>query len=215
MSYRTRKNAAWIAWARGLRDACVENATAWQLEETWLQPLSSLVNAATEAYEVNAPKMTKNHATVAAKNEAFTRLKEFLRVFILRLIADTRISDEQLVAMGLRARDRKYKGPLPRPSKEPMLEVFAGKHHVLDAYVSAEQLGRATTRVRENRNYSIVIRYKIEGEEVWREVHSSRLHAYLMFEPGQEGKRVTLTAAWINSRFERGPWSNEVTVIIN
>ncbi|MDR2414747.1 MAG: hypothetical protein LBD64_07160 [Odoribacteraceae bacterium] len=215
MSYRIRKDSKWIAWARALRDACVANATAWGLDETWLKPLSALVDEATKAYEANAPKSTKSHATVAVKDEAFRKLKEFLSLFILQLTSNTRVSGEQLVAMGLGPREKTSKNPLPRPSKAPMLEAFTGRHHVVDTYVSAEQHGHAITRVRENKSYSTLIRFKIEGEEGWNEMPSSRLHARLTFDESQLGKRVTLMAAWINRRFEHGPWSNEVTVIIN
>jgi hypothetical protein len=171
--------------------------------------------AATSAYDANALKETRNHQSVAAKDEAFRKLKEFLQVFILLLMANEKISNEQLVAMGLHSREHAHKDPLPKPTKTPMLEAFSGKHHEMDVYVTAEQLGNTTTYTRENALYSVVLRYKMEGEEEWKEIHSSRLHVHLTFDESHVKKQVKMMAAWVNPRFEYGPWSEEVTVIIN
>jgi hypothetical protein len=180
-----------------------------------LTEFSSLYNTANAAYEANATIEEKNHKTVVAKNEAFKFLREFLRMFIFTLIANRKITNGQLVAMGLRSREYTRREPLPRPPKAPFLEAFTGRRYTIDAYVSAEQLGNTAIYVRERRGYTVVIKYKVEGEDEWREIHSSRLHVRVDFAADEVKKHVTLTAAWSNPRFEYGPWSKEVTVLVN
>jgi hypothetical protein len=215
MQNKIKKDSEWIAWVQQLYATCVNNATEWGLETSQLTKLSTLYNTANAAYEANAPLEARNHKTASAKDEAFKFLHEFLSVFILSLTANLKITNGQLVAMGLNSREHHHKDPLPRPPKAPFLEAFAGKHHVIDAYVSAEQLGNTTTYVREEPRYTVILKYKFEGEDEWHEVHSTRLHIRLDFTAADVQKHVTLTAAWSNPRFEYGPWSNEVTVLVN
>ncbi|MDR2413523.1 MAG: hypothetical protein LBD64_00865 [Odoribacteraceae bacterium] len=214
MGYLTTKNSTWIEWVKGFYATCIENANVWELDEKWLKILSTLVGEAVEAYETNLPWKTRNHETVVAKNEAFEKLRMFLRKSIPVLFANPRISNERLVDMGFRSRERVRPRTLPRPSKSPMLAAVCGKQQVVDIYTSAEPLDRSI-RVRENEGYSIIIRYKIEGEVAWHELYSSLLHVQLPFGARDVKKRLTLMVAWVNPRLERGPWSASTTVIIS
>jgi hypothetical protein len=59
-----------------------------------------------------------------------------------------------------------------------------------------------------------MLRYKKEGDADYKTVVSTRLHHTLFFERDDEGKRVTLSAAWVNPRLEAGPWSDEISEVI-
>ncbi|MDR2359653.1 MAG: hypothetical protein LBD87_07660, partial [Prevotellaceae bacterium] len=59
------------------------------------------------------------------------------------------------------------------------------------------------------------VRYRKEDCEEWHSGYSTRLHTDLFFNGEDSGKRLILMAAWINPRLQQGPWSNEITVLIN
>jgi hypothetical protein len=59
-----------------------------------------------------------------------------------------------------------------------------------------------------------MLRYKIEGDADYRTVISTRLHHTLFFEQIDEGKRISLSAAWVNPRLEPGPWCEEMAEVI-
>jgi hypothetical protein len=52
------------------------------------------------------------------------------------------------------------------------------------------------------------------GGDAWQTVVSTRLHHTIFFEHDDEGKRITLSAAWVNPRFEPGPWCEEISEVI-
>jgi hypothetical protein len=215
MRRRILKDSEWIAWLWALYTAVSKNKTAWGIPDALLQQLSILANAARSAYNENSNPGTKNHATAAAKDEAFERVKEFLVTFLPSLIANDKIGNEELEAIGLHTRRVVRASALSRPPHAPELEVIAGKQHELDAYASIPRLGQSTSRLKEHEEYALFLRYKREDETTWSEKYSSRMHVRLVFGEEHVGKSVTVTAAWVNPRFEHGPWSAQVTAIIN
>ncbi|MDR0544575.1 MAG: hypothetical protein LBG30_04425 [Odoribacteraceae bacterium] len=209
------KDSEWIAWAQKFNTDCTTNATALKLTTAQLQAMGILVYDAKTAYDANSVRGSRTHATVAAKNAAFKALRAHISALILTLVGNEAIPNELLDSLGLPTRIHTSHEPKPAPSHTPDLKVESGQHHVVDAYVSNPQHGQATTYARAPEEHSIAIRLKFEGEEGWREQHSSRLHTRLIFTDAEVGKRLSIQAAWTNARFEHGPWSDVVTVIIN
>jgi hypothetical protein len=59
------------------------------------------------------------------------------------------------------------------------------------------------------------VRYRREGDDVWHSEFSTRLHVLLPFDDADRGKRLIVSAAWINPRFQHGPWSTDLSALIN
>ncbi|MDR3194931.1 MAG: hypothetical protein LBT76_06550, partial [Tannerella sp.] len=85
----------------------------------------------------------------------------------------------------------------------------------IKAYVTNGQYGHPVPSLGEMGYGGFVFRYLVEGEADWHEALSTGLHVTVQFDDGQRGKRVTCTAAWFNPRLERGPHSEEVTLIVS
>ncbi|MDR0543993.1 MAG: hypothetical protein LBG30_01400 [Odoribacteraceae bacterium] len=210
-----RRDAEWIAWAQKFNTDCTTNATALKLTVAQLQELGSLIYDAKTAYDANSVRTTRNHATAAVKKAAFKVLRNHISALVMTLVGNEAIPNELLDSLGLPTRIHTGHTPKPAPTHTPDLKVESGQHHVVDAFASNPQHGQATTYARAPEEQGVVIRLKLEGEDVWREEHTSRLHTRFTFTDAEVGKRLSLQAAWLNHRMKHGPWSDVVTVIIN
>jgi hypothetical protein len=169
---------------------------------------------ANTAYAANSDKATKNAVTVANKNAALGELKHTMGTFIDYLELNTQVPDAALDAMGLRPRQRHAHQPLPRPTEQLVLTTKK-QHDEITVYAARPEQDHPTAGVGPAHYHGFALRYRVEGEgEVEKTVISTRLHHTLFFERADEGKRVTLSAAWVNPRLETGPWCGEISEII-
>jgi hypothetical protein len=210
-----RRDTEYISWAENLHGQCVAGSAAWGLDEKVMQKFTTLYNKAREAYDRNLNKATKNYATSSAKSLSFQALRDFMRFFIPMLLGNMEIPNVDIITMGLPSRDRHAREPNPPSTRAPALNVLPGKHRWLDVYASVPSRGHPGKYAREKGERGIVLRYKVEGDNHWQESYHSRLHVSLLFEKEQVGKNLTIAGAWVNTCFKRGPWSDEITVLIN
>ncbi|MDR3197454.1 MAG: hypothetical protein LBU34_06240, partial [Planctomycetaceae bacterium] len=82
-------------------------------------------------------------------------------------------------------------------------------------YVSTLQHAHPTQFISDTKYGGFLLRYKFEGETVWKTLISTKLHYTLSFTEEEVGKCIAMQAAWVNTRMQPGPWSDEVKVIIN
>ncbi|MDR2126979.1 MAG: hypothetical protein LBP63_09140, partial [Prevotellaceae bacterium] len=101
----------------------------------------------------------------------------------------------------------------PRPDKKILLSIIK-QHDEMTIYAALPELGHPTSSVGPSEYHGFIIRHKLEGEEKYQTVVSTRLHHTLFFDHADEGKRVLISAAWVNPRLEPGPWSDEISEII-
>jgi hypothetical protein len=66
----------------------------------------------------------------------------------------------------------------------------------------------------ENAYGGFTVRWRLEGETQDHTETVERLHLTLHFAREDEGKKVILSAAWVNPRLEPGPFSPDVTEIL-
>jgi hypothetical protein len=209
------KDAEFIAWAKNVSAQCVANQATWHLDANAVYTCESLTLNADAAYAANANPETSNHLTATNKKESFKALKSFLGIFVMSLVSNLNIPNSELVAMGLPSREHHAHEPLPRPTVAPNIYAVTGQHYVVTVYVEIPQHGHPSSYLTQHGFHGFVLRYRKDGESEWREVHSTRLHTTLTFEEADEAKHLFLSAAWINPRLERGPWSDEIRVLIN
>jgi hypothetical protein len=134
-------------------------------------------------------------------------------MFINFLESNTRVPDEALAAMSLRPRHPHAHQPKPAPAEAPVLTVITGQHHDLTAYVSTLQHGHPTEYL--GAYHGFLLKYQFEGETEVHQLVSTRKHRTLIFDEKSEGKYIKLSAAWVNTRIEPGPWSEEVRELVN
>jgi hypothetical protein len=207
-----RPDAQFLAQANSINSQCHAHEAGWGIDPARLATFDLLLANANTTYAANSNKATKNAITVINKNAAFGELKHDLAMFINYLEGDTDVPEEALALMGLRPRQHHAHRPLPRPAEPPALSTKK-QHDEITVYVMRPGHDHPTVGVESLYHYGFALRYRIEGE-MEQTVISTRLHHTLFFECTDEGKRVFLSVAWINPRFETGPWSDEISEII-
>ncbi|MDR2362335.1 MAG: hypothetical protein LBD91_06355 [Prevotellaceae bacterium] len=207
------RDAEYIAWARNIKNRCVAQMEEWDLYPAQVARLTTLFDSADAAYEASLNPETANRHTVSIKQVAFSDLRVFFNTYINVLVANENISESDLRGMGLPSRAHHFYEPLPVPGDVPEVGAVVGQHHDINVYVAIPQHGQPSEFLTRKGYYGFVLRYRKDGDTEWREEHSTRLHITLLFEHEDEGKRLTLTAAWINPRIQHGPWSDEISVL--
>jgi hypothetical protein len=209
------KDGEFIAWTANIYEECAKHATEWVLSMPLLTQFGTLYEIANSTYLVNSNKEHRNKATATAKDAAFLALKQFLTSFVNLLEGNLSVPDEAIDAMGLRPRHKHANQPIPVPTETPVLTAVVGQHHDIVVYISTLQHGHPTAHLRNGIFAGFILKYKVEGEEQWQTVISTKLHHTLIFSENEEGKHILLQAAWVNPRIQNGPWSEEVQELIN
>ncbi|MDR1681307.1 MAG: hypothetical protein LBS12_05945 [Prevotellaceae bacterium] len=203
------RSSDFIAWVMNLVQRCTEHQPDWQIDTALLSQFQELSQRAETAYTINSNREEANHRTAVEKRLAFANLRRFIGPFVGALRANMRISEADLEAMGLPPRTRAHHEPLPPPDEAPMVVVIPKSGHRIFVYAAVPQSDHPTESTGKKGTRGFIIRYRIDGDEEWREVYSSRRRGILQFDEGDEGKRITLAASWLNPRMQHGPWSAE------
>jgi hypothetical protein len=201
-----------MALATTINEQCNQNASEWYIDPDKLKAFNGLLTNAQNAYNANNDKATKNAITSANKKAAFGELKHFLGSFIDYLEVNTYVPDQALAYMGLRSREHHAHQPLPRPQDEIVISVRK-QHDEMTIYAAIPEKDHPTDGVGPAKYHGFMIRYREEGKD-YIMIASTRLHHTIFFERDDEGKRIFISAAWINPRLETGPWSDEISEII-
>jgi hypothetical protein len=204
-----------IAWAQSLYTLCAEHKEEWGLNPVSLQKLDVLVREAAVAYENNLLPDTRNRISRVNKTTAVAALRSFLRLFVPVFRANEAVDERYLGVLGMPPRKRHARMPLPAPKEEPEINVLTKQDHEIRVHVSVPSYGHPVESATRKAYHGFVARYLKEGNTEWQDVYSTRLHTDIMFKDEDQGKRVTIKAAWINPRLQHGPWSKDMNVLIN
>ena len=202
-----------LAHANTVNDQCKTHAVEWKLDPERLASLNLLVTNANTAYAANSDTAARNLITSTNKKIAFGELKHFLSLFVDYLEGTLSVPDEALAVMGLRPRTHKAHEPQSRIEDAPMLKVVK-LHDEMTVYVAQTELGHPTQSTKKKKYFGFKLRWRFEDETHYRIELSTRLHFTLHFDREDETKRVIIAAAWINSRLEEGPWSEDITEVV-
>jgi hypothetical protein len=204
------------SWQKSLLRQCTEDTTTWGLDTAMMTQFKAQSDRADLLYRNNLDPSLKNKQTKAYKDEGFHTLKEFIRNTLYpALKANGKVKNADLVSMGFPSREYTAHEPAPVPDEAPIPTCLVGQLHDVTVYAGRPQHAHSTETQRKKGFYGYIIRFRVDGEAEWSEEMSTRLKYVLTFPAGHRGKNVTLMLAWINPRLQRGPWSAEVTVLIN
>ena len=207
-----KPDAQFLAQANTISEQCHAHLE-WNTDPQRQSTLDALLSNANNSYKLNLDKATKNAITPANKKKDFGELKHFLGTFIDYLEVNTDVPDAALQFMALRSREHHASKPLPRPDKQPGISIVK-LHDELTVYVAQPEHDQPTQGVAPERYHGFIIRTRWDGEDAYQTVLSTRLHHTLFFERADEGKRIFISAAWVNPRLEPGTWCEEIAEYI-
>jgi hypothetical protein len=211
---RPRKDHEYLSWSQNIETQCTSHED-WGIPADSLSTLSTLNSNADTAYKINLNRETANHHTAVSKQVNFRALKSFMGDFVLSLRANSNVPDGELVSMDIPSREHHAHAPLPVPPEPPTIQVVTGFHGEITVYVEIPQEGHPSTYMSRKGYHGFKVAYLVEGETIWRDSQTTRLHLTLPFDSEDVGKKVTIKAAWTNPRLQHGPWSDEHHVLVN
>lgn len=168
-------------------------------------------------YPAHRAAQTQARATRAAKDLARRALETAARALARQLQASPAVDDGERKALGLTVSDRVRTRVRP-PTTRPLVKVDASDRgrHIIHFY----DLGKTTRKARP---------HGVIGAEIWVAIGpvaptdprgytllgmDSRSPYTAEFSPQDAGKTAHYMLRWVNTRGERGPWSETVSATI-
>ena len=218
--YMPRPDGNFAAWANQYYDAVVKWWNANELEVTDLKPLEEALVTWAAAYPAHVAAQQRAEGARQAKDSARRELERQVRPISNFVQTYFNTSNADRAEMGITVRDTSP-SPAPAPTTRPLALVQSGQRltHQL-------RLVDESTPTRRARPAGVL------GAEVWVKLvdadqptptNPAALTFLTMttkptfradFKPGEGGKTAVYMARWINTRGEKGPWSEITTATV-
>jgi hypothetical protein len=195
---------------------CTLKRTLWGIPGVALTELTEVKDAAVEALALVKDKSTRTPVTVARCKAAFVALKAFMRDFKRRFFICPPLTNEDVVALGLKPHDV-HPTPSGKPTAHATVEVSLAGQNQLGlrfVYVSGDPNDPA--------NKSFRVAYLVVGpgeapptdpEQLIHSFSTQRKKELMEFPFADSGKRVFICVRLENGR-EVGGWGPMVSAII-
>jgi hypothetical protein len=206
-------DAEYLNYVRNIVDQCLDHAAQWKIGENELAKVEVLLEKAVLAYKANTELTTKNRATAKAKKYAFQALKEAMNWFITYLVQNLSVPDQALDEMKIRARHH-HASPAPAPTQKGNVKhSVRGAKHRFSLNLQTDNQTRKVS-VDPNGTGGTEWRFRYKGETNIDTKRSSKSSILTEFKEEDWGKIIEVSARWVNSKLEPGPWSDWIEVII-
>jgi hypothetical protein len=189
----------------------------WQIQQSLISDLSVLATRWTTAYTAYRNTALRTPAVTQEKNDARKAYVSALRNFIQgQLMRNVKVTDADRRAMGLPVYDRTPTTP-GVPTSRPETEV------------DFSQMAQHVIHVRDDETKSTAKPEHVAGFELWRKIGGDTTPSFeemqlveqvprsphaLTYTYADRGKNVWYLTRWVNTRGEKGPWSEYVSAIV-
>jgi len=218
--YMPRPDGDFAAWANQYYGAVEKWWEEQGLDNGDLKPLKEALSAWSAAYPAHVAAQQRAEGARQAKDTARRRLEAQVRPITNFIQGYPKTSNADRAEMGITVRDTSP-SPAPAPTSRPLALVESGQRltHQL-------RLVDESTPTRRARPAGVL------GAEVWVKLVNAdqpaptdpAALAFLTmttkpsfradFKPGEGGKTAVYMARWINTRGEKGPWSEVATATV-
>ena len=198
---------------------CVLNATAWGIPPEKISFISALRTDYELKYSVTNNRSTQSPAATAAREAAWSPLKEgLIDLFNHYLLNNDAISTEDKEALHIHLTGGGGGSSSPAPTSTPIISLTAEEISVLHV-VYADSASPAS----HSKPLSVAfceMCYKIDGAspvsptECTERYNVARSHEGIVFASEKRGKTLYGFARWVNRNGKLGPWSGIFSAII-
>jgi hypothetical protein len=191
--------------------------SAWDIPMTRISELSQARARWTAAITAYRNIGTRTPAVIQEKNDARKAYEVVLRNFIQgQLMHNSKVSDADHRFMGLPVYDRTPTTP-SKPASRTEMEIYFA------------QIMQHKIQVHDSETKSAAKPEHIIGFELWRKIGgdtepsiedmqlvelATRSPHVLEYASADRGKNVWYSSRWVNTRGEKGPWSETVSAIV-
>ena len=211
-----RKDADFNVWQNVIANAANDNMTNWLLDSDWFEGrFFPARNAWVDAWAAYENPTTRTTLITFAKNKVRKNYEKLLSILVSNLRVNTRVIDEERMALGIVIPDRKP-SPAPVPTTYPMVTIDTSVIRRLGIHFRDS----ATNSLAKPKGvHGAEIKWVVTDEKPTIEalLHSSfdtRTPYIFEFDDTQRGKTVWMCLRWENTRGEKGPWGDMISAII-
>ena len=215
--YIPRKDAGFHAMQEAIYAQVALHAAEWLIPEQSIAAFSDERRRWNNAYSISINPAKRTPAAVQEKTDARRDYEAVLRPFIQgQLMRNLKVTDSDRRDMGLPVYDR-TPTPVALPGTRPELEI------------DFSQIARHILRVRDSESKGSGRPLHVIGFEIWRRVGGSGSPTYeemqlvelatrsphtLKYATTERSHTAWYALRWINTRGEKGPWSEIVSAVI-
>jgi hypothetical protein len=215
--YMAKKDEDFDILQENVYNATVANASKWLIPQQVINALKAPRQRWKAAYAAYRNPATRTPAVTQEKKDAKKEYQAMLRTLIQgQIMHNSQVSDAERRAIGLPVYDRTpTKATPPKTRAETEVDFSQIKKHIL--------------HVRDSESKSAGKPTHVIGFEIWRRVGGDTEPAYeemqlvelatrsphtLEYASTDRGKMVWYAVRWVNTRGEKGPWSEIVSAIV-
>jgi hypothetical protein len=214
--YIPHADGAFLEWSKTLVTYAAAHLAAFNVPETALTPIQTLLTAYETAFEA-AQNPNRGKVDVLQKDEARDALKAAIRPFVKAYLAyNPAVSDADKENMGLPLHDT-TRTPTPPPSTIPEADIDSSIIRQLTIHYKdngSEKRGKPQgvhgveirSGLQENPPASV--------EELKGSAFDTASPYTFTYDESERGKKVFFCLRWENAKGEKGPWSEIYSAII-
>jgi len=204
-------------WMQNFISYANANLSAIGLTAADLTPIQNAEAAWETAYTANVTAQAQAQSTRQAKDDARSEQVSLVRALVARIQASKTVTDAQRQALQLNVRSA-TRTPVGAPSSRPIAQVDISQR--LRHTLSFMDELTPTSRAKPTGIIGCEIWNKIGGappvdpSEMTYLATDTRSPYTVEFDGSDAGKTVYYMLRWVNSRGERGPWSQTFSAMI-
>jgi hypothetical protein len=215
--YMPSKDSEFDTLQSNVYGTATSNATQWLIPKEVITSLDPFRLRWNNAYTVYLNPAARTKAVTREKNDAKKEYRSMLRTFIQgQIMHNPLVSDAARISMGLPVYDRKPTQVVPPKTRPDMDIIFS-------------QILKHFIHVRDSESKSAGKPKHVIGFELWRRIGGDTTPKYdemtlvevatrsphkVEYTSVDRGTLVWYAARWVNTRGEKGPWSETVSAIV-
>ena len=215
--YIPRKDAGFNALQDAVYAQVLLHAGAWLIPEQSIAAFQAERGLCNSAYSTYLDPAKRTRAVVREKNDARKEYEAALRLFVQgQIMHNPKVTDADRLGMSLPVYDR-TPTPVVPPQTYPELDI------------DFSQIARHILRVRDSETRSAGKPAHVAGFEIWRYIGgftwpdfkdmrlvglATRSPHTLEYDFSERSRVAWYALRWVNTRGEKGPWSEIISAII-
>jgi hypothetical protein len=215
-NYIPPNDGKFLEWIKNFLAYLVLNAARWRIEpESWRE-LEMLTTQYEEAY-VKLEEPNHGKADVLLKTQCRETLEKSTRLFVKEYVANNHlVSDDDRIHLAVTIRDTK---PTLSPvcDKPPFITIAllaAGIILIKFGNIETGKKGKPVGQSGAEMVYAILDHKPQDWDELTHSIYSTSSPFRLSFKGTERGKVLYFALRWQNTRGEKGPWTEIMSVII-